>query len=223
MINPPLTNLSSDTDNETELMDIYDVSDGEITTVSMRRTSRQNPNTPSTPRRRGEHGVSIEVNISPEATAWTQLAFSLKPHNGLQSQGTRSAIRRRQEVPNQELHLPTPPTAPSLSRPRPRRRQHRSSPSVSSASSLSYTAPPPSNIGSAGVEMMVAAHIPVNIPRVPNIQPVYPRQVGQSHPMDPLPLTPPPRMGYYIVTKGLKLGVFLTSWYALCTAVLDSL
>jgi hypothetical protein len=42
--------------------------------------------------------------------------------------------------------------------------------------------------------------------------PVYPRIEGQIHPEDPLPMEPVPPKKYYVVWKGLKLGVFYDKW-----------
>lgn len=42
--------------------------------------------------------------------------------------------------------------------------------------------------------------------------PVYPRAKGTVHPMDPLPENPISPMKYYIVWKGLKIGVFYDVW-----------
>lgn len=42
--------------------------------------------------------------------------------------------------------------------------------------------------------------------------PVYPRKQGVAHPMDPLPERPIAPMKYYIVWRGLKIGVFYDVW-----------
>ena len=42
--------------------------------------------------------------------------------------------------------------------------------------------------------------------------PVYPCAEGTVHPMDPLPENPVAPMKYYIVWKGLKIGIFYDVW-----------
>jgi hypothetical protein len=42
--------------------------------------------------------------------------------------------------------------------------------------------------------------------------PVYPRVKGTVHPMDPLPESSIAPMKYYVVWKGLKIGIFYDVW-----------
>ena len=42
--------------------------------------------------------------------------------------------------------------------------------------------------------------------------PIYPREPGQSHPDDPLPNIAIAPKKYYIITKGLRLGVYYDEW-----------
>lgn len=42
--------------------------------------------------------------------------------------------------------------------------------------------------------------------------PVYPRNKNSVHPMDPLPETALAPMKYYVVWKGLKIGIFYDVW-----------
>ena len=42
--------------------------------------------------------------------------------------------------------------------------------------------------------------------------PVYPREPGETHPDDPLPNVPIAPKKYYVVSKGLRLGVYYVEW-----------